>query len=116
MKNAVKLFFAFTILFSFTSSVLARDYAERLMDEKYRKALNMGCENMEVKNPSTAVVFGLLPGGGSFYTGQIGLAIADVILWPVSPLWDAPLAYNRAIKTNKEETIYTCEQEKGQKL
>jgi hypothetical protein len=84
-------------------------YSEHLVDKRYRQALNAGCEDLKVKNPATAIVLGLLPGGGSFYTGEIGLGIADLILWPFSPIWDMPLAGKKAVERNKSVTIENCE-------
>ncbi len=110
MKNAVKFCLVFTFVFSLMSSAFADNYADRIMKQKYRKALTIGCENIEVKSPATAAVLGLLPGGGSFYTGAMGLGVADAILWMFgSTIWDSPLAWNRAKKINMEETIFNCE-------
>jgi len=115
MKNVFKFLLVFTIVLSFTQSVFAKDYAERLMEKKYRKALVVGCDNIKTKSPATAAILGLLPGGGSFYTGAMGLGIADLLLYPFSSIWDMPLAYNRAKIMNMEETIFSCELE-GKKL
>jgi len=105
------------LLLSFiTVPVFAADYSERLMEEKYRKALNSGCEYIEIKNPTTATLMGLLPGGGSFYNGQMALGIVDLLFWPFSPIWDMPIANKQAQKINKEETIFSCEMKKNQKL
>ncbi len=43
---------------------------------------------VEEKNPTTAMVLGLLPGGGAFYTRQWGLGVFDLLTWPYSILWD----------------------------
>jgi len=117
MKKTIKFLMVTAILFSCTSSVFAKNYAERIMEQKYRKALTMGCEHIEEKSPATAAILGLLPGGGSFYTGAMGLGVADVVLWPFgSTLWDSPLAWNRAKKINMEETIFNCELQKKIKI
>jgi TM2 domain-containing membrane protein YozV len=34
----------------------------------------------------------LLPGGGQFYNGQIGLGILNLIFWPLSYFWSIPSA------------------------
>ena len=116
MKKLLKLSLVLGVLLSLSHSAFADDYANRIVKQKYRKALVVGCENIEVKSPVTAAVLGLLPGGGSFYTGEMGLGIVDALLWPFgSTLWDAPLAWSRAKKQNMEETIYFCEL-KGKKL
>jgi hypothetical protein len=55
---------------------------------------------IEEKNPTVAACLGVLPGCGSFYTGQYALGALDVITWPVSILWDPIAAYNQACLTN----------------
>lgn len=85
-----------------------KSFHERLIERKYYDAINQGCEHVDVKNPYTGAVFGLLPGGGSFYTGELGLGIADLLTWPISPLWDSPLAWKRANRKNMEATILYC--------
>lgn len=34
----------------------------------------------------------ILPGGGQFYNGQIGLGIVDLMFWPLSYFWSIPVA------------------------
>lgn len=34
----------------------------------------------------------ILPGGGQFYNGQIGLGIVDLMFWPLSYFWAIPSA------------------------
>ena len=48
---------------------------------------------VQEKKPKVAAALGILPGGGSFYTRQWGLGIADVLLWPASILWDPFAGY-----------------------
>jgi len=43
---------------------------------------------VEEKKKSTAIALGFLPGGGSFYTEQHALGVTDLLLWPLSILWD----------------------------
>jgi hypothetical protein len=56
------------------------------------------------KNPVVSAAFGLLPGGGSFYTGYPGFGILNLILWPVSILWDPVSGYNGAKMQNYKAT------------
>jgi len=44
-------------------------------------------------NPYVSQVLSILPGGGQFYNGQIGLGIVNFLFWPWSILWGAPSAY-----------------------
>lgn len=115
----MKKFFVLFILLSFltiSSNAYADAYADRIQAKKYRQALVKGCEPVVVKDPATAAALGLLPGGGSFYTGHFALGVVDLLTWPFSCIWDMPLAYKRAEKKNQEETIFTCELEKKIKL
>jgi hypothetical protein len=104
------LFLVFVLSFFFNNICSAKTYGDLIQEKKYREALRVGCDDIKRKNTSTAVVLGLLPGGGSFYTGEIGLGIADLLLWPFSPIWDMPLAGKKAIEINMTETIMACEE------
>lgn len=53
---------------------------------------------VEEKSPSTASALGILPGGGSFYTGNTGLGIVNLLCWPLSILWD-PVSGSDGAKT-----------------
>jgi len=52
------------------------------------------------KDPGTAAALGILPGGGSFYTGNIGLGVVNLLLWPASILWDPVSGSNGAKSDN----------------
>lgn len=43
---------------------------------------------VQEKNEGTAAALGILPGGGSFYARSPGLGILNLLLWPISILWD----------------------------
>lgn len=53
---------------------------------------------VEEKSEGTATVLGILPGGGSFYTGNTGLGIVNLLCWPLSILWD-PISGSDGAKT-----------------
>lgn len=55
---------------------------------------------VEEKNPTLAACLGVLPGCGSFYTGNYVLGAVDVVTWPVSMLWDPIAGYNEARMIN----------------
>ena len=61
----------------------------------------------EVKDKSTGLALGLgvLPGGGSFYTGNPLLGVVDLVLWPFSILWDGPVAAFHAHRSRKEVRV-----------
>lgn len=56
------------------------------------------------KNPGTATALGLLPGGGSFYVGEYGLGVLNLLLWPVSIIWDPISGYEGAQMLNYQAT------------
>ncbi len=59
---------------------------------------------VEEKNPVLATALGVLPGGGSFYTRQWGLGVADFLLWPTSILWDPFAGHSGAEVINYDIT------------
>lgn len=107
--NQKNLYFLVFCLFINFMPSKATTYSNHV-EKQYKKALNAGCEPIEVKNPATATTMGLLPGGGAFYTGQVGLGIVDALTWPFSVLWDMPLAGKRAVQRNREMTIENCKE------
>jgi hypothetical protein len=109
-KNLKSCLLVLVVLLISANSTKAQSYGAAIQEKKYREALRLGCEDFKRKNESTAIVLGILPGGGSFYTGEIGLGIADLLLWPISPIWDMPLAVKKAREINMTETILSCEE------
>lgn len=59
---------------------------------------------VEEKNPTLAACLGLLPGCGSFYTGNYLLGAVDFITWPVSILWDPIAGFNQARVLNYQSS------------
>jgi hypothetical protein len=51
---------------------------------------------VEEKNPTLAACLGVLPGFGSFYTGNYVLGAIDFFTWPLSVCWDPIASYNQA--------------------
>ena len=56
------------------------------------------------KNPATATALGFFFGLGSFYTDEPVLGVVDLLLWPISILWDPLIAPANANKINYEAT------------
>lgn len=58
--------------------------------------------NMAVQEKSAGLAagLGLLPGGGSFYGRSYGYGTLNLLLWPVSILWDPVSGYNAAESIN----------------
>lgn len=59
---------------------------------------------VEEKSETTAAWLGLLPGGGSFYTGHVGLGIVNLLFWPLSMTWDPVSGYDGAQVINYAAT------------
>lgn len=58
----------------------------------YREMLAAGEPVSGYPNMAVSGVLSLLPGGGQFYNGQIGLGILNMIFWPLSYFWAIPSA------------------------
>lgn len=72
---------------------------------EYKAYENSGVLVEEV-DPTSAALFGLLPGGGSFYVGETGLGIVNLLFWPLSIAWDPISGYRGAQMTNLSVTQY----------
>jgi hypothetical protein len=68
------------------------------------------------KNPTTGAWFGLLPGGGSFYGRSPGMGIVDLLLWPLSVLWDPVLGFELSKKVNYDVTVAEMGRAKAKEL
>lgn len=56
------------------------------------------------KSPGAAAALGLLPGGGSFYGREYGYGVVNLLLWPLSILWDPVSGYDAARAINYNVT------------
>lgn len=68
------------------------------------------------KNPSVGAALGILPGGGSFYAGEIGLGIVNLILWPFSVCWDPISGSNGSKVINYNLTKYHLKKKKKKEM
>jgi hypothetical protein len=80
------------------------------------QAMKLAGVAVEEKNPNTAMALGLLPGGGSFYTRQWGLGVADLLMWPYSILWDPFAGRSGAEVINYDITRAHMKQTKAREL
>jgi hypothetical protein len=71
---------------------------------------------IEEKNPSTGVVLGLLPGGGSFYAKEPGLGVVNLLLWPLSILWDPISGSDGSKSINYDLTKYQLKKDKSKEM
>jgi len=68
------------------------------------------------KNPTTGVALGLLPGGGSFYAREPGLGVVNLLLWPLSILWDPISGSDGSKAINYDLTKYQLKRDKNREL
>lgn len=71
---------------------------------------------IEEKNPDTGMALGLLPGGGSFYAREPGLGVVNLLMWPLSILWDPISGRNGSMSINYDLTKHQLKKEKNQEL
>ncbi len=71
---------------------------------------------IEEKNPSTGVALGFLPGGGSFYAREPGLGVVNLLMWPLSILWDPISGKDGAMAINYDMTKHYLKVEKKKAL
>jgi hypothetical protein len=71
---------------------------------------------VEEKNPGTGVGLGFLPGGGSYYGRRPGIGTLDLLLWPLSIIWDPIIGHNESKKINYDVTIAKIERMRNKEL
>jgi hypothetical protein len=57
------------------------------------------------KDPKTGAWFGLLPGGGAFYGREPAVGVIDLLLWPLSILWDTTVGFQTSKTVNYNLTV-----------
>ena len=68
------------------------------------------------KDPTTGAWFGLLPGGGSFYGREPVVGVVDLLLWPLSILWDPVIGHETSKTVNYKLTVSSLQKEKQKEL
>lgn len=71
---------------------------------------------VEEKNPGLGAALGILPGGGSFYTRHIGLGVVNLLLWPLSILWDPMNGYDQSNAINYFATHTAVSRQKEKEI
>jgi hypothetical protein len=71
---------------------------------------------VEEKNPTVAACLGVLPGFGSFYTGNYVLGAVDLFTWPLSICWDPIASYNQARVINYQASQASIQRMKKRDL
>lgn len=70
----------------------------------------------EEKSKGAAFALGLLPGGGSFYTRHYVIGVVDLLLWPVSILWDPINGLNGAEEINYYASLSNIKRAKKKEI
>lgn len=70
----------------------------------------------EDKSVGAAFAFGILPGGGSFYTRNYAIGVVDLLLWPISVLWDPINGVNGANEINFYSSLSAIKRAKNKEL
>jgi hypothetical protein len=73
---------------------------EKLQYEKWEESGQL----VKKKSPTGALYLGLLPGFGNLYVGNTVLGVADLLIWPISIVYDGPVAREKAFRINYEAT------------
>ncbi|MGH8505334.1 MAG: hypothetical protein ACRETM_05135 [Stenotrophobium sp.] len=71
---------------------------------------------VDEKDPGAGAALGILPGGGSFYTRNYGLGVVNLLLWPLSILWDPVSGYEGALSINYVVTKTTVDTKRDGEL
>jgi hypothetical protein len=99
MANIKKiLFFLILLVVSSCVSPLTKQEKKQLSQWKNNNFY------VEEKKTSLGVGLGFLPGGGSFYGREYTIGIVNLLLWPVSILWDPISGYNATQQINYNAT------------
>jgi hypothetical protein len=89
--------------------VLATGCASGLNSVQEREYNAMAADGVliEEKNPTAGAWLGVLPGGGSFYARHYGYGVANLLLWPLSIVWDPMSGYDGAKVINYDVTKHS---------
>lgn len=88
------------------AALLSTGCARGLTTVQKRQYAAMEYDNVLVteKNPTVGAVLGLLPGFGSFYVREPALGVINLLLWPLSMIWDPVSGYQGARMINYDLT------------
>jgi len=71
---------------------------------------------VQEKNPGTGAALGILPGGGSFYARAYGWGVVNLLMWPLSILWDPVSGYEGSVTINYYATKASAESKMHKEL
>ena len=78
----------------------------------YLDMVAAGEDTCSYPTPVIAGVLSILPGGGQFYNGQVGLGILNALFWPLSYFWSIPSAISDANTIRKIRSVECYEARK----
>jgi hypothetical protein len=101
-----------------SATILLGGCASGLNSMEKRQYMAYGQQGVlvEEKNPTSGALLGLLPGGGSFYAREPALGVVNLLLWPISILWDPVSGYAGSRSINYAVTTYAQRSEKAEAL
>lgn len=76
------------------------------------KAMEAHGLTVQEKNPTAGAFLGLLPGGGSFYAREPAFGVLNLLLWPLSILWDPVSGYDGSMSINYYASKATMQRER----
>lgn len=116
-SKSVAVALSFLVLISPLASCVSMSPSEQQEWNRLRQDNIMPTEH---KSPAGAGLLNLLPGIGNFYIAsnteeraQIGVGIANLLLWPLSIVWGLPQAIIDADTYNKKMTARASLEKKG---
>lgn len=68
------------------------------------------------KDPTTGAWLGILPGGGAFYGREPLVGVVDLLVWPISVLWDPVVGFETSKKVNYDLTVSELQRTKSKEL
>jgi len=71
---------------------------------------------IEEKNPTTGIWLGFLPGGGAFYGREPIVGVVDLLLWPLSILWDPAVGHETSKTVNYNLTVSSLQKAEQNEL
>ena len=100
------------------TAVLFAGCATPLTSSQKREYEAMKSKGMlvEEKTPGAGAALGILPGGGSFYAREPGLGIVNLLLWPLSVLWDPVSGYEGAKAINYDASKQDIRKKKDKEV
>lgn len=105
-----------SVLALVVSSIVGCSSGLNTMQEREYAAMKHDGVLIEEKNPNVGMALGLLPGGGSFYAREPGYGVINLLMWPLSILWDPISGKDGAKAINYDVTTHQLKLEKEKEM